>query len=66
MPHTPTSLFADMLGLLKELEWYEHHESRTDLKCPMCLGYQDHGHFDSCHLQATIALAEAEISKDGQ
>jgi hypothetical protein len=57
MPHTPTSLFADMLGLLKEIE------GSSDV-CPVCLRpFYDgkFGHNAGCRLHATIALAEEQV-----
>jgi hypothetical protein len=71
MPHTPPTLFADMLSLLKEYQYVEQ-EDWGQAWCPECGGIKpgtsyDHesqhaGHREDCHLQATIALAEAHTS----
>jgi hypothetical protein len=67
MPHTPTSLFADMLGLLKELEWAGSWADSPVMPdpyraCPTCHAKWAIGkHKPGCHLQATIALAEEQV-----
>jgi hypothetical protein len=62
--HTPTSLFADMLGLLKRVEFNgaigEADDASFDC-CPVC-EWQHPEHAPGCHLQATIALAEEHAS----
>jgi hypothetical protein len=60
-------LFADMLGLLKRVEFKGAIGDSRDASfdcCPLCEWQLEHA--PGCHLQSTIALAEAEISKDGQ
>jgi hypothetical protein len=69
MPHTPTSLFADMLSLLIKLEWTEETtliDRDGDLiysrACPQCEEFEYDGHAPGCHLQSTIALAEEHLN----
>lgn len=50
----------EMCALLKELEWFEHHESQTDLRCPVCRGYADLGHEPDCRLAAVLKAVEGE------
>jgi hypothetical protein len=59
----PTSLFADMLGLLKELEWAGTEPYGDDSCCPLCRreSSPSNVHEPGCHLQATIALAEEQV-----
>jgi hypothetical protein len=54
MSHPPTSLFADMLGLLKELEWQELEESASR-KCPVCDNWEPDGTFNSCNHDRKIS-----------
>ncbi len=68
MPHTTATIFADMLSLLKELEWTGFMPGSDDRCCPKCgeSPIPEELHLPGCHLQATIALAEEQVRKDGE
>ncbi len=67
----PTSLFADMLGLLKLCEWSGSKSGLSGAEyykfCPCCrftkpaAGDLEGVHAEDCHLHATIALAEEQV-----
>jgi hypothetical protein len=65
MPHTPTTLFADMLELLKDLQWESvgrvYNPDSLGV-CPSCYAELVAGHKPSCRLQSTIALAEEHLN----
>jgi hypothetical protein len=68
--HAPTSLFADMLSLLKKHEWTEEAslivrdgDQIYSRACPECEEYEYDGHAPGCHLQSTIALAEEHLNE---
>lgn len=50
---------ARLREVLAWVEWFEHHESRVDLKCPFCFAYQYEGHESDCRLVAAL-LAKPE------
>jgi hypothetical protein len=68
MPHTRDTIFADMLSLLKDLQWAGTEPYGDDSCCPVCHRTPNHenAHDTDCHLQATIALAEEYVRIVGE
>ncbi len=67
MSHTAATLFADMLSLLNRMEFAGSTGDGLEAEfncCPICLWNEEHS--PGCHLQATIALAEAQLRIVGE